>query len=764
MHATPAPAEPSPTIAPSLESRADRAWIYYLLFFLSGFPALLYQIVWQRALFTLFGVDVESVTMVVTVFMLGLGLGSLAGGALSSRRGIRLLAAFGAVELSIGAFGLGSLWLFHRVASFTAGGSLLTTGLVAFALLLIPTVLMGSTLPLLSEHFVRRSGNVGESVGLLYGVNTFGSGIACLLAAWCLMRWLGESGSVRLAVCFNLLVGSTALILQLRHPSDPGRSQIPAAATGHETIPLWCGMLLACAAGFIALAYEILWYRLFSFASGGTAQCFAEVLAFYLFGIAYGARAVRSACKAKLGNNVRRTMAAGAEVTLVGAIAAFLVGPTLALWVSYIPSIPFFGLFIGATLLGAAFPLLAHAAIDPARQVGRGVSLLYLSNIIGSTLGSFLIGFVVLDHWSTRATSLFLLALGLLVSLVFAAFSRWKIRKAFFAVEVAVCAILLFSSHPVFSGLYERLLFGTGYKPSMKFSEVVENRNGVISVYRGKTEFGYPAETVFGGGAYDGRFNVSLLHDSNGLFRCYAVAGMGPVPRHVLMIGLASGSWAQVIANEPGVEDLTIVEINPGYLPLIQHHAEVASLFKNPKVHIVIDDGRRWLVAHPERRFDYIVMNTTFNWRANNTNLLSVEFLNLAHQHLNPGGVLYYNTTWSREVIATGIAMFPHALRVSSFLALSDSPLRLDKDRWRAMLSVWQIDGRPVFDLRDPSQRGAMENVLHLADELDVPNGALESRAILANELRGVRLITDDNMGTEWEKRGEEQNTGEKRN
>jgi predicted membrane-bound spermidine synthase len=143
-----------------------RSWIYVLLFFLSGFPALLYQIVWQRTLFTLFGANIESVTLVVTVFMLGLGLGSLAGGTLSSRAGLRLLAAFGAVEVCIGGFGAVSLQLFHGVASYTAGKSLLTTGTVAFSLLLIPTLLMGSTLPLLSEHFVRGTGNVGESVGL----------------------------------------------------------------------------------------------------------------------------------------------------------------------------------------------------------------------------------------------------------------------------------------------------------------------------------------------------------------------------------------------------------------------------------------------------------------------------------------------------------------------------------------------------------------------------------------------------------------------
>jgi len=141
---------------------------YYLLFFMSGFPALLYQIVWQRALFTIYGVNIQSVTVIVTVFMLGLGLGSLAGGKLSAAPGIRCLRAFGLIESSVGLFGVGSLPLFHRVAQFTAGQSIAVTGVTTFLLLLVPTLLMGSTLPLLVAYFVRRTANVGDSVGSLY--------------------------------------------------------------------------------------------------------------------------------------------------------------------------------------------------------------------------------------------------------------------------------------------------------------------------------------------------------------------------------------------------------------------------------------------------------------------------------------------------------------------------------------------------------------------------------------------------------------------
>ncbi|MGA2049499.1 MAG: hypothetical protein ABSG96_17505 [Terracidiphilus sp.] len=737
---------------PAKQASFDTLSFYYLLFFLSGFPALLYQIVWQRALFTLYGVNIESVTMIVTVFMLGLGLGSLAGGWLSARKGIRLLLAFGIIEFSVGLFGAASLGIFHRIGTLTAGASTTETGCIAFALLLIPTMLMGSTLPLLVEHFVRRTGNVGESVGLLYSVNTFGSGVACLAAALLLMRVLGEAGSVRLAACFNLFVGVTALILQARQTAPNLLRGVPKAAERQQTIPFWIGMILAGITGFIALAYEIVWYRLYTFASGGTAPCFAKLLAFYLFGIAYGSFAVRDACRKKLGNNVQRTLAAGSSVVILGAIAAFLLGPLLGLWVLYLSyDLSYILVFVAAALLGSAFPLLAHAAIDPAKDSGKSISFLYVSNIAGSTLGSFLVGFVILDHWSTRATSVLLLCMGLLVSAMLAWLSGPKAPKALLAAGGVACVGLALASGPVFSGIYERLLFKAKYNSSMRFSNVVENRSGVIAAYPEITESGYPVSTVFSGGVYDGRFNVDMLHDSNGLFRAFAISGMHATPKKVLIIGLASGSWAQVVASSTDVEDVTIVEINPGYLPLIRQHAEVESLLRNPKVHIVIDDGRRWLVAHPDRHFDFILMNTTFNWRANASNLLSLEFLGLLRAHMNPGGIAYYNTTWSEDVLGTGATAFPYALRVSSFLAVSDSPFALDKKRWRAALTNYRIDGHLVFNTADPQQHSRLEEVLKLADELDASNGGLESRASLLRRIAHPRLITDDNMGTEWQ-------------
>jgi spermidine synthase len=147
-------------------------------------------------------------------------------------------------------------------------------------------------------------------------------------------------------------------------------------------------------------------------------------------------------------------------------------------------------------------------------------------------------------------------------------------------------------------------------------------------------------------------------------------------------------------------------------------------------------------------------MNTTFHWRAHATELLSREFLEIARQHLNQGGVLYYNTTASPEVQLTGLTVYPHGLRVAQCLAVSDSPIVVDKERWRSVLATYQIDGRPVLNLSDEKDQRRFEEVLGLVDTLSGPdpskNLAMENGESLRKRIAGARIVTEDNMGTEW--------------
>ncbi len=186
----------------------------YAVFLLSGSAALVYQVVWQRALFAIYGVNIESVTIVVTAFMLGLGLGSFAGGRISRDPQRRILLWFGGIEITIGLYGAASLAIFHWIGALTAGVSGPAAFVLSFALVLLPTMLMGATLPLLVAHSVRQSGNVGRSVGTLYFVNTLGSAVAAFATGVTLLASLGQSGTVLLAAGLNISVGASVLAMR----------------------------------------------------------------------------------------------------------------------------------------------------------------------------------------------------------------------------------------------------------------------------------------------------------------------------------------------------------------------------------------------------------------------------------------------------------------------------------------------------------------------------------------------------------------------
>ena len=723
------------------------------LFFLSGFPALIYQIVWQRSLFSIYGVNIESVTMVVSAFMLGLGLGSLLGGIISTAKRLPLLAIFGLVELGIGVFGLASLRLFHWVALYTAGVSPIRAGLISFVLLLIPTVLMGCTLPLLVAHLAQRSGNMGQSVAILYLVNTLGSAGACFVAATVTMPFLGQSGSVGAAATMNLAVASGALYLYFRSRQrgerDRNDASLAISDVAHrpaQLLPLPLAIGLVGVAGFIALSYEIVWYRIYSFTSMGQAKSFPYLLGAYLAGIAGGALVSQRLCRDAGAQELPRFVKIISAFIILANLLGFLVVPLVAhavQFVSYPTTLPLVA--VAAGLLGAVFPLLCHISVEPDHRAGAGLSYLYLSNIIGSTLGSFLVGFVLMDFLSLEKLSVLLALAGIALGLAFLLVTESAAaRRAYILAGGAVLGLLIvFAAGPLFDLTYEHLMYHGEYRPDLRFRQIVETNSGVVTVTQDKT--------VYGGGIYDGRFNVDPTHDTNRIVRAYALSSFHAAPKEVLMIGLSSGSWAQVIANQPQVEKFTIVEINAGYLRLIPLYPEVASLLKNPKVNIVIDDGRRWLVRHPHARFDAIVSNSSYHWRANATNLLSAEYLQLIREHLNPGGVFFYNTTGSGEVQLTGATVFPYGLRVDDFLVVSDSPIQVDQERWRNVLSAYRIDGKPVFDLAQPHDLASMNGILAYANIVtDGRHDAMEYVETLRPRLQGKRIITDDNMGSEW--------------
>ena len=507
-------------------------------------------------------------------------------------------------------------------------------------------------------------------------------------------------------------------------------------------------LVVAAVSGFIALSYEIVWYRVIAFESWGLPGAFGLLLAAYLFGIAIGSRVAGRFCKDDALTGDKRQLRSLALFALVANVVAWAV-------------VPFFGftaktggdwpvalglVIVAAGLLGAILPLVCHFGITPDDRAGQRLSYVYLANIVGSAAGSLLTGFVFFDIWPLQTIGLVIALVGLALvgSLVILSDLKASARAGWLSGVAMVAGVLFVATPRAYDRIWERLLYKTDFKPDTKFAEIIETKSGVITV----TQDG----TVYGGGAYDGRFNTSIRWDRNGIMRAYGIGALHPAPKKILMIGLASGSWATVIQHLPGLEHLTIVEINPGYNKLIAGHPSVAGVLHDPKVDIVIDDGRRWLNRHPDERFDVIVMNTTWHWRAHITDLLSVEFMKLARAHLAPGGFFYFNTTSSDDVQKTAATVWPYAMRVYNFMAVSDSPLVFDKTRWEKTLATFSFDGEPAIDRTTEDGQKFFDDLVKYPDSISAPpeREGLESRDSVLARTQLATVITDDNMAAEW--------------
>ncbi len=415
-------------------------------------------------------------------------------------------------------------------------------------------------------------------------------------------------------------------------------------------------------------------------------------------------------------------------------------------WIgSGVAGVAFLLVYLVARFWGSLLPNLAEFGIAADDRAGMRTALLYLANILGSAAGSIFTGFVLMDRFGliTIGTALVVasVACAVLLALMLPLPKSEKLQRTGIAAALAVLALVAI---PRWSATVLEALQWKGAAEAQPLVHAVENRSGIITVAADGT--------VFGNGMYDGHFNTLLMHDNNGIERPYALSLFHPAPRDVLMIGLSSGSWAQVIASNPDVISLTVIEINPGYLSLIAKEPEVASILTNPKVTIVTDDGRRWLRAHADRHFDAIVSNTTWHFRANTTNLLSVEFHDLVKSHLNPGGIFFYNTTDSLRAQRTGCLDFADGGRFLNHIVVSQSPIQWDFVRWRRTLESYRIDGAPVFNLSRNEDRTVLDEMV--SRQTDVTTGTeltpIEPCSSILAHTAGKQPITDDNMGTEW--------------
>jgi spermidine synthase len=490
------------------------------------------------------------------------------------------------------------------------------------------------------------------------------------------------------------------------------------------SFPWW----LSLAIGFLSLSEEILWVRVVGFGYQTLPFAFSFVLAFYLVGIALGAAYGKRLCGRA--QNLYAVAAVVLGVAALGdALTPVLIGRVIAahaqqqaLWLFAS------AIIIAAGLKSILFPIAHHlGSMAAGPQVGRSVSRIYFGNIIGATLGPLVTGFVALDHLNVDECFALIAALCLLISLgcVFK-----SARLSLIAVPLAAALILsAFASSIAKPGPGSLRGLAIGGSQLTHFSS---NRHGVIHTVG--TENG---DYVFGTNVYDGIASVDVDRNANRLDRVYMLALMHPGAKHVLAIGMSTGAWVRAVQGFPGVEQIDVVEINPGYIDLLRLYPALAPLLSDPRIHIHIDDGRRWLKRNPDARFDLIIQNTTYHWRSNAGNLLSREYLENVKQHMNPGAVLTTNTTGSFDVLATMRAVFPYAYRYTNFGYASDRPLQ---PNFSLMTQIARPDGTP-FQMMAP--RGSVVAALAL--------GRIEPvESFIARHQADARVISDDNLVTEY--------------
>ena len=406
----------------------------------------------------------------------------------------------------------------------------------------------------------------------------------------------------------------------------------------------------------------------------------------------------------------------------------------------------FLSIMLISYLYGLIFPLLAHYATASNEDVGVSVSRIYFANILGSAAGPLVIGF-----WLFEITSFDNIMMIITIITMFTTAIAYYImdsgkRNLSFqkkATYIAIMLILLFSGSNLYKGLYERLFYKTNYTTAKKFSNVIENRSGIISTT--STDGGF-ADFIYGGGMFDGTFNIypEKNKNNNNIDRAYKIPTLHENPVELLSIGLSGGAWVRVASLYPDIKKIDVIEINPGYLELIKRYPDVNPILNDQRIQYFTDDGRRWLLRNPDKKYDFILMNTTWHWRNQINNLVSIEFLQLCKLHLKNNGVMYFNATSSPDIPFTATKVFKKVAVYKNFIAVTDGELIQNPETRARNLKKFVINDRPVFNFSNPESKEAFDAlVMHSNEDISAHENELHDKYRLY-------LITDDNLASEF--------------
>jgi spermidine synthase len=670
-----------------------------LLFVGSGCAALIYEIVWFQLLQLIIGSSSISLGILLGTFMGGMCLGSLMLSRLISARE-HPLRVYAALELGIGLLGLLILVAMPLVGGiYTAWGGegmfgIVFRAVVAGICLLPPTMLMGATLPAISR-WVKATPDGISWLGFFYGGNIAGGVAGCVLAGFYLLRVFDVTTTTFVAVALNLAVALIAYVLagQTTYEADvvtPPR----AGSTSSSGTAVYVTIALS---GMTALASEVIWTRLLSLHFGATVYTFALILAVFLIGLGIGSTAGATIAR----DIVSPKRALGwCQLLLCGAIAwaAYELTESLPYWPinPYISTTPWFTLQLdlvrcfwvvlpGAMLWGASFPLALAAVATTDQDAARLAGGVYAANTVGAIAGSLVTSFVLIPWIGTSHAEQVIIIVSALSALIMLepSFAGAAPRPAGFHPDPAepkrgwnVTATVVLAAAMIAAGLLARsvhplpgLLVAYGRYAATRIGQA-----DIIYVGEGLNASVAVSELSNGVRNYHNAGKVQASSEPQDM-RLQRMLGhlttlIPPQAKKVLVIGCGAGVTAGAVSIDPAVEHETIAEIEPLVPKVVstyfaEHNFDVV---RNPKVHVRIDDARHFVETTREK-FDAITSDPLDPWVKGAAMLYTVEFFQMAKDHLNDGGVvtlfvqLYEsNMAAVKSEIGTFLEVFPNGV------------------------------------------------------------------------------------------------------
>ncbi|HUT28322.1 MAG TPA: fused MFS/spermidine synthase [Sedimentisphaerales bacterium] len=682
-------------------SRDKIATLLLVCFFLSGMTGLIYEVLWTRMIVTVIGSAPFAVSIVLTVFMGGLGLGSYVAGRTIDRvqSPATLVRVYGILELVIGAYALlvplllmafRPLYaiIYNRLYSQFMLYNVLTF-IGCCVILLLPVICMGATLPILCRFYVTNLSYLGARAGRLYGLNTVGAAAGALLCGFWLISGLGMRGTLAFAVVINGLIGITAVLVGSRSStiysaSNRGAMEGEGAqgGPGESRAVMVAALVIFGVSGFCAMAYEVIWTRLLGLIVGPTTYSFTIVLVTFILGLALGSMFfgwLADRTKRPIWLLIFTQIAAGLSVLgvsqLMGNSQLFFAKLIFHFQnhfglLSFSKAAALFAFMILPTLcLGATFPLVGKIYTQALSKVGRSIGFAYAVNTAGAVLGSFCAGFVLIPLLGKEKSLGLVVGAQLATSLIVGVLALiWgkpqRTRKAE-AVKLAplaaaaaglvLCFILPAWNHRVLSsGKYHRFedieveMRTTGWIESLlKGPDILTKAERARVVYYGDGIGGFTTVLKYPDPLSGGYFSMAnsgkMDASSRGDMQTQTLLAHFPMLFHpdaknVMVLGLASGITAGEVLHYP-IEQLDILEISRVVVGGSRFFDQWNNnVLANAKTRLIIQDARAHL-ALTRQKYDVIISEPSNPWMEGLATLFTREFFAMTKDRLTEGGM-----------------------------------------------------------------------------------------------------------------------------